>query len=516
MMKVMLGIVPTRVALLAGLTLPSPAVLPAQGSRPPAAELARLVDSLAQEVVRAGLTPGLGVALVMDGRTILAKGYGHADLTAGIAADQRTLWYLASTSKSFTGFAVSLLAEEGALDFQAPITRTLPTARWHPEVRPGDLTLARFLSHTQHLGGGGVVLSAAFTGAVPEADWPALLATEQPTGSTDLVYSNLGYNVAAMVIDHLRPEGWRRFMDARLFGPAGMRETYARVSGIDPARIARPHELDGAGRFTTAGFAKTDATMNSAGGHLATVGDLARWVAVQMDSGMLEGRRVFPAAAVARSQALLASHTRAQSRRFAGFDREGWGAGWDIGGYRGERMVSRFGSYHSTRSHLSFLPARRIGVVALTTGRPGSGATDLLASFAYDLEAGRPDAREAAASRFTSLRDGLERARAAAVAADSARRGRAALRPARPLDDYAGTYAADGYGRPRFRVEGGRLRYEWGVLYGDAELSDPATHTFLVPFAGNEIRVRFSVADSGPARAIELQGITFQRVPEGR
>ena len=102
--------------------------------------------------------------------------------------------------------------------------------------------------------------------------------------------------------------------------------------------------------------------MNSAGGHISTVHDLARWTIVQMDSGVIDGKRVFPKGAVVLSQTLIAKHTRDQSKKFAFFDREGWGAGWDIGSYEGERMVSRFGSYAQTRSHLSFLPNRRIGV----------------------------------------------------------------------------------------------------------------------------------------------------------
>ena len=59
----------------------------------------RLVDSLSSRAVRDGLSPGLGVAITMDGRTVLSKSYGMADGSAGIRAETSTLWYLASTSK---------------------------------------------------------------------------------------------------------------------------------------------------------------------------------------------------------------------------------------------------------------------------------------------------------------------------------------------------------------------------------------------------------------------------------
>ena len=97
----------------------------AQGPRATADEIARSVDSLAARVVSSGVSPALGVAIVMDGKTIFSKAYGFADATNRIAANDETLWYLASTSKSFTGFGVSLLATQGVLRFDAPISTLL-------------------------------------------------------------------------------------------------------------------------------------------------------------------------------------------------------------------------------------------------------------------------------------------------------------------------------------------------------------------------------------------------------
>jgi CubicO group peptidase (beta-lactamase class C family) len=327
-----------------GIVLLPQSSVSAQVIRRDAATIARAVDSLAAQAVADWLAPALGVAVTIDGRTIYAKSHGMNDVTAGIPADDRTLWYIASTSKSFTGFGVALLAHQGALKIDAPITTLLPDARWHPAVNASSLTLAHFLSHTHRINDDAVVSSAAFTGEIPEAKWPALIALAEQRPTEDLVYSNFGYNVAAMVIDAIRPEGWKRYLEQSVLLPAGMRDTYARVTGLDAKRIAKPHRFRVDGRYVTEPFFKIDATMNSAGGHLTTLNDLARWTIVQADSGMIDGRRIFPAEAVALSHRLIAKQTRDQAKRFAFFDREGWGAGWDIGTYEGEPMVSRLGS----------------------------------------------------------------------------------------------------------------------------------------------------------------------------
>lgn len=496
-------------ALAALAAVPS---LAAQTHAAGAAEIARAVDSLAARVVALGVSPALGVAVTLDGRIILEKAYGFADATGKIPADQRTLWYLASTSKSFTGFGVSLLAQQGALDFATPIATLLPGVQWPNGVDPAQLPLSRFLSHTHYLNDNAVVQSAAFSGAIPETRWPSLIHFATPTGNSDLVYSNFGYNVAAMVIDRLRPEGWRRYLESAVYRPAGLKETYARVSGLDPRRIAKPHRLLAAGGFTTLKFEKADATMNSAGGHLATLHDLARWTIVQMDSGRIDGKQVFPPEAVALSHRLIARHTVEQSKRFGPFDREGWGGGWDLGRYQGEPMVSRFGGYSSIRSHLSFLPRRRIGVVAQVNGSGASAATDLVAALAYDLEAGRPNAREDAGRKLDAMAASLPRGRQQVAAEDSTRRSR--QRPLKhPLAEFAGSYENEAFGTLSFEVQGGELRYRWGVLEGPCEVfsADADQLRFEIAGSGNVASFRFEGA--GGARSVALGGTVFTRRP---
>jgi len=484
-----------------------------QGARPEPAAISQAIDSVVTRAVAGGMAPGVGVALTMDGRVIYAKGHGLADTSAGTRATDGTFWYVASTSKSFTGFGVALLAHQGALRLETPIAVLLPHARWHPEARPQELTLARFLSHTHDLNDTAIVSSAAYTGAIAEAQWPSLLPLAVPSATPGLAYSNFGYNVAAMVIDALRPEGWRAYLEQNVYRPAGMHQTFSRVSGLEAGRIAKPHRLRSDGRYETETFFKTDATMNSAGGHLATLTDLARWTIVQMDTGRIDGKQVLPAEAVTLSHRLIAKHTNERSRHFAYFDREGWGAGWDLGAYEGEPMVSRFGSYHSFRSHLSFLPRRRIGVVAVTNGGLGSPLTDVIAALAYDMEAGRPDARDRAEQRLAELQTRLAAATQQAVKDEGTRAARQGLRLDRPLADFTGRYSEPAYGDVIVTERNQSLQYRWGALFGPAEPYDPAKGQLRIEIAGGGQVVTFEFTDPGPAKSLSLQGVTFVRQP---
>jgi len=476
--------------------------------------IALAVDSLAARAVARGLVPGLGVAVTKDGRTILARGYGFVDATAKVPvpANERTLWYVASTSKSFTGFAVALLAAAFQRRLDTPITTLLPRVKWHPDARPDTLTLAHFLSHTHNLDDRALVSSAAFTGAIPEAQWPQLIVRAAPRKEHGLYYSNFGYNIAAMVIDGVRAEGWKAYLQHAVYQPAGMTETYTRVSGLDTNRIARPHDLRSDGSFASKRFAKTDATMNSAGGHLATMHDLARWTIVQMDGGKIDGKQAFPADAVALSHKLIARHTVEDSRHFVYFDREGWASGWDIGAYEGEPMVSRFGGYDAYRSHLSFLPKRRIGVVAVTNGGVGL-VTDLIAAFAYDLQAGRPDARARAEQRFAELEERFKTGVQRTASNDSTRAERQKQSLGRPLEDFTGRFTEPAFGEIQFAVIDKRLMYRWGVMQGPVEIFDAEKHQMRIEIAGSGVVVTFVLPEKGPAQSIQVQETTYTRVP---
>jgi len=482
----------------------------AQTLRPAPADVTAKVATFVQRAFATGVTPALGVGVIMDGRTIYTVNLGMADHTSNIPANDRTLWYVASTSKSFMGFSLSLLAARDQLELDTPIATLLPEARWADGVDPNAITLAQFLSHRSGLSGNGIVLSTAFTGTIPEATLAQWLRLNEPTGSRDMDYSNLGYEVGSMVLNHFSNDGWRGFEQREVFEKAGMRETYSRVSGLDRRRIANSHDVTAQGTYKTAPFAKTDRTMSAAGGHLATIADLARWTIVQCDSGRIDGRQIFPAEAVRISHTLLAPHTRERSRIFGPFAREGWSPGWDIGSYEGEPMISRFGGYMTTRSHLSFLPDRRVGVVAEATGGLGSPLTDVIAAYVYDLEAGRENALAKADSALAALVSRFRATATASAAGDSVRLARQAVPLRHPLAAFAGRYTAPGYGTISFTMRGGQLAYTWGDQSSPAESYNADQDQLRIEIGGSGTVVRF-VFTGITAYSLEMFGATFTR-----
>ena len=141
-----------------------------------------------------------------------------------------------------------------------------------------------------------------------------------------------------------------------------------------------------------------------------------------------------------------------------------------------------------------------------------SALTDIIAAFAYDLEAGRPDARERANTRLTTLRTQFANSRANIARNDSVRAARQKQSLQHPLKDFAGTYEAEGYGRVVFALNDGKLGYRWTDMYGPAEIYDASKNQLRIEISGSGNIVTFTFPSAGPAESFDLEGTVFKRV----
>jgi hypothetical protein len=291
-----------------------------------------------------------------------------------------------------------------------------------------------------------------------------------------------------------------------------MTETSARLSILDPERVAMPHAVVPGKGWRRIPLAKADANLHAAGGHFTTARDLARFVAAHASGGMLEGKRVFPREAIASTHALHAG----QDRDFGPFHRFGWGYGWDLGTWEGRTIVHRFGGFPGYRSHMSFEPESEVGVVVLVNGSgPASPAADLVATYVYDRMLGR-DSLEAVYDRR------LEELEQRASEAETRRAEQLAQRAARktplshPLADWAGSYRNGKFGTVEWRVVAGGLEARMGVARSRAEVFDAAADQLRVELFGGGSVVAFEFPPGGgPATAVTLFGTRFERVEPG-
>src|SRR5688572_2911557 len=222
------------------------------------------VDALVTRVMAMDVTPGMAIAVVKGDQTILAKGYGWADLERKVPATERTAFYIASMTKAFTALDIALLAKRGVLSLDAPVSRYLGGVTWGSGVNADSITIRQLLSHTHGIANDGpVVFRTAFTGDHTNALLKDLLRYHSASDAgRKYRYTNLGYNIAGIIIDDLTKSKWQDQLEAGIFKPLGMNNTTAYVSRIDSARLAMPY----AALSKRVHYSKSDANMQAAGG----------------------------------------------------------------------------------------------------------------------------------------------------------------------------------------------------------------------------------------------------------
>jgi CubicO group peptidase (beta-lactamase class C family) len=361
------------IALIAGLIEPAPAAETAAG---PASEpralagstaagldlLGGRVDSIFAPYARRDC-PGCAVGVSLDGRTVLLRGYGMADLEHDVPITPTTLFEAGSVSKQFVAAAILLLAQEGRLSLDDDLRR------WLPELQDfgRPVTIRQVLSHTSGLRDHWTLLDLAGrpTGEVVHT-LPEVLALARRQKrlnfepGTRYLYSNLGYILAGLIVQRASGDSLPAFTRKRLSGPLALASTSWRddFRRIVPGR-AQAYSRASGGRFQ---LDMPFSQVYGSGGVLTTVEDLLRWNAA-LDSDRV-GR---PGLA-----SLLATPIRLRDGRSTDY-----GLGLGIVDRDGFQEIRHGGATAGYRAYLTRHPRERLSI-ALLCNR-GDANTDSLA-----------------------------------------------------------------------------------------------------------------------------------------
>jgi CubicO group peptidase (beta-lactamase class C family) len=300
--------------------------------------------------------PGAALLVVRDGRVAYAKGYGLAVVETRTPVTAETNFRLASLSKQFTATLVMLLAADGALRYDDPVSALLPGL---PEYARG-VTVRHLLGHTSGLPDYEDFVPDSQTAQVHDADSPALLARASGlkfAPGTRYDYSNSGYVVLALVAERVTGKRFADLLRERIFAPLGMAGTVALEEGRSVvSRRAFGYTLDSSGTARLTDQSNTSATLGD-GGIYSSAADLARW------------------------DRALARHTlvSADAQRLAwtppglpGGERTEYGFGWFVDRDRGTMRLRHHGESRGFTNAILRYPERRLTVVILTNRTGGA------------------------------------------------------------------------------------------------------------------------------------------------
>ena len=438
----------------------------------PVADVVSKLEAKATSFVKENRLPGAAVGVVHGDDLAWSTGIGVADVAARSAPEPKTLYRVASITKTFTGTAIMQLRDEGLLHLDDPAVAHLPELReaTSPFGAIETVTIRRMLSHESGLVSeppGTDWTAPAYEGvAARNLERVAEIGTKIPP-NVQQKYSNLAYQLLGEIVARTSGAPYVEYVRGAILDPLGM--TGSAFEPLPEALL--PRRATGyAARFLSddLDLASIPPTVWAEGGLWSCVEDLAGWISFQFreEGGAREGAQV------------LAGPTLKEMHkaRYPGNDE--WTEAWCISWYAVRRddviWVQHSGGLHGFISNVCFDPKEKVGAISLLNG--GADAAVL----AMDL---------------------------ATIARDAVRAAAPAIGPASPMPEayrpLLGIYA-----QPEF---GSLIRLEWR----DGKLSfvDPDEAMWRPTLAPTDDPDVFLVE---PGSRESGEQAVFRRLPDGR
>src|SRR5436305_4756941 len=119
-------------------------LLLAAAAQSPDADVAAQIDTMMSEALRSGPAAGASIAVIKGGQTIIAKGYGFANVELEVPASAETVYHIDSITKHLTAAAILQLADQKKLSLDDAVGAYIPLlpASWQ------NVRIRHLLNHT--------------------------------------------------------------------------------------------------------------------------------------------------------------------------------------------------------------------------------------------------------------------------------------------------------------------------------------------------------------------------------
>jgi CubicO group peptidase (beta-lactamase class C family) len=307
----------------------------------------KAIDAYLEGQIKPDGFVGLSVAIVQNGKVVLAKGYGKRSLDPAAAVETSTPFAAGSVTKQFTAACILLLAEEGKLSVHDPVSK------WYPDLtKAKEITLYELMSHTSGYPDYYPLdfVDRRLVKPIPPDD----LIKEYAGGKLDFEpghqwsYSNTGFIILGRVIEKVSGQPFGEFLHDRILKPLEMNDSVLDPKG-ERKDLARGYTAFALGSPETA-VPEANGWLYGAGGLFTTPSDMAKW-----DVALMTGKVLKP-----DSLRLMTSPVRLSDGRFAEY---GCGIGLRRGA--GETIWRHGGAVSGYLSFNYLLPRTRSAFILM-------------------------------------------------------------------------------------------------------------------------------------------------------
>ncbi|OBJ35224.1 serine hydrolase [Mycobacterium colombiense] len=459
------------------------------------------VDGLVNDLMKSTGIPGMAVAIVHGGKVLYVKGFGIKDASKAQGQDNNvdadTVFQLASVSKSVGATVIAHEVSDNVVAWDTPVASKLPWFTLSDPYVTSHVTVGDLYSHRSglpdHAGD-----KLEDLGYDRRQTLERLKYVPLDPFRISYAYTNYGITAAAEAVAGAAGKPWEDLSDEVLYRPLGMTSTSSRFADF----IARPNHAVNHIKIDDkwqARFQRDPDPQSPAGGVSSSVNDMARWLLMLLGNGTYDGRRITSPEALlpATSPQMVSSPAKTPQAR-TGFYGYGFNSSVDSSG---RTEYSHSGAFDlGAATNFVVLPSEDLGIIALTNAAPYGIPETLTAEFMDLVQYGQ--IREDWGPLYKKAIGWLNNPVGSLVG----KQPPANPAPARPLGDYAGSYASDYWGPAVVTEHDGALQLAMGPKNRTATLThwDGDTFTFTLTdenappgtvskavFAGNTLNLEY-------------------------
>jgi CubicO group peptidase (beta-lactamase class C family) len=461
------------------------------------------LDALAERTLADFRLPGLAIAVVHEGKTVFAKGYGLRELGKPGKVDADTVFQIASLSKSLAASVVAQQVGEGVVTWDTPVSRHLPWFTLSDAWVGSHVTIGDLFAHRSglpdHAGDDLELLGFSRREILERLAQLPLKAYRD-----NYAYTNFGLTTAAVAVAAAAGTDWESLSEQAIYAPLGMTRTSSRFDDYQARDNRASGHVYTDGAFRDLQRRQPDA-QSPAGGVSSTAHDMARWLTMMLANGQYEGKTVIKDTAL-----LPALSPQVVSRRSETADSlpsfYGFGVGVGVSA-DASIMLSHSGMFVlGTGTNYMMSPAHDLGIVVLSNGA-GVGAVEAVSAEFMDLAINGEVTRDWAGGYR-----GLFEAQALNAPAGSTvgQTPPTDAEASAPLSDLVGQYASAYFGEAQVDLVEDALVLTLGPSGQTFDLTHWSGNTFVFPVFneerpyGSRSTVTFDLADKPASMQVEF------------
>jgi len=308
-------------------------------------------------------TPGLAVAIVKDGETILSKGYGVKDIQSAEQVDEETIFAICSTTKAMTAAAMAMLIDEEKASWNDRVIEHMPEFILNDPYVTRELRIKDLFTHNTGLGNADFLWA---TWVYPSDEIFRRMRFLEPSyGFRDgYTYQNIMYAVAGELISRISGISWADFIQTRIFDELKMENSFPTLRQSQKYKNrSTPHHF--VNNELTIITDRSADPIGPAGSIWSCVSDMQKWMHFMLDSAIVDGKRLISALnfkELLKPQTIVTENGFYPTQELTKPHWRTYSLGWFQHDYEGRAVSFHTGSLRGTVAIIGLIPDEKLGV----------------------------------------------------------------------------------------------------------------------------------------------------------